>query len=343
MPDLNWHDIIELGVRGRGWHVDARPYVRLPAHAEAEATEAVWRLSRQSTGLYVDFISDSGTFHARTRLHQRPGESQGYLKYLDLYCRDGDGAWRWAGVSRNGFLPSGETPLIEDLPTAERQWRLYLPLTYEVERIELGVPQGARLEPAPEDARPPVVLYGTSIVHGCGHLSRPGMVWPSIVGRGLDYSVINLGFSGSAQCEPPLGEILAELDPAVFVVDPLANMSLELVERNMEPFLRHLLARRPQTPILMVEDRTHTHAWLLPNYAPTQQAKQAAFRAIADKLRDEGYAIHYLPGADLIGHDSEGTTDGSHPSDLGAMRYAEVVTPTLLDFLKPGDNRALHA
>jgi len=34
MPDLKWHDIIELGICGRGWHDDARPYARLPAHAE---------------------------------------------------------------------------------------------------------------------------------------------------------------------------------------------------------------------------------------------------------------------------------------------------------------------
>jgi len=54
-----------------------------------------------------------------------------------------------------------------------------------------------------------------------------------------------------------------------------------------------------------------------------------ACRRLADMLRTEGFPIHYLAGGDLIGDDSEATTDGSHPSDLGAMRYAEAATPVL--------------
>ena len=330
---LNWHDVLELGLRGRGWTDAAHPYDRLPARAEGVVTDGVWELSRQSTGLWVDFRSDAGALHARCILRQPPPPEHHYLKYLDLYARDAAGQWRWAGVSRYGFIPSGETPLAEGLPAKPREWRLYLPLTYKIERLELGVPDGATVQPTLPDPRKPVVIYGTSIVHGCGHLSRPGMVWPSIVGRQLDWPVINLGFSGSAQMEPPLGRILAELDPAVFVIDPLPNMSAELIGQNAEPFLRALLAARPKTPLLLIEDRTHTDAWLRPDYPPPQLAKQAAFRAIADRLRSEGYAVRYLPGGDLIGTDNEATTDGSHPSDLGAMRYAEVVTPVLRSML----------
>ena len=33
--------------------------------------------------------------------------------------------------------------------------------------------------------------------------------------------------------------------------------------------------------------------------------------------------LHYLEGKDLLGSDGEAATDGSHPNDLGFMRYAD--------------------
>jgi lysophospholipase L1-like esterase len=83
----------------------------------------------------------------------------------------------------------------------------------------------------------------------------------------------------------------------------------------------------------MMEDRPHAHAWLLPDYGPARQAKLAAWRALAAKLRAEGHAIFELSGDGLLGEDGEATTDGSHPSDLGAMRYAEAVVPVLAALL----------
>jgi len=328
-----WHNTLDLGIAGRGWADTANPYDRLPARAEGVVTEAVWNLSRQSTGLWVDFRSNAGSIHARCKLWQEPPAEHHYIKYLDLYARDEYERWRWAGVSRFGFMPSGETPLIEGVPDEWRTWRLYLPLTYQLDSLEIGVPEGTEIEAIPPDTRKPVVIYGTSIVHGCGHLSRPGMVWPSIVGRRLDWPVINLGFSGSARSEPELGAIITEVDPALFVVDPLANMSLELIEQNAEPFLRSLLSAHPSTPLLLIEDRTPANAWLRPDFRLQQLAKQTAFRRIADKLKAERYPIHYLEGKDLIGHDNEGTTDASHPSDLGAMRYADIVAPVVAGIL----------
>jgi hypothetical protein len=332
---MQWFDGRSLGVRGKGWADAAHPYDRLPAHAEGVVTAAVWELSRQSAGLWLEFRSSAGTLHARCRLRKPPPPEHHYIKYLDLYARNDaeGGRWRWAGVSRHGFMPSGETPLVDGIPAIWRTWRLYLPLTYAVETLEIGVPDDAAVAPAPADSRRPIALYGTSIVHGCAHLSRPGMAWPSIVGRRLDWPIVNLGFSGSARCEPGLGAILAELDPALFVIDPLANMSLELVESNAEPFLRHLLDRHPDTPLVLIADRTHADAWLRPGYADRQKAKQLAFRRIGDTLRQAGATVVHVQGDDLIGCDGEGTTDASHPSDLGAMRYADVVAPILSTML----------
>ena len=327
--DMRWIDVTTLGICGRGWEETDHSYDRLPARAQSQVTPIVWQLSQQSVGMYVDFTSDTAAIHARCSLRVEQTPEHRYLKYLDLYARDEQHGWRWVGVSRYGHFPSGETPLIEDLPRQSRQWRLYLPLGYHVDTLSIGISPDAQITATPTDTRKPIVIYGTSIVHGMWHVSRPGMAWPSIVGRQLDWPVINLGFSGSACMEPDLGQVLSELDPAVWVIDPLANMSLETVIANARAFLLPLCAKHPRTPLVMMDDRTHEQAWILPDYAAQRDAKQAEFRAIAQQLSAEGIRVSYVQGSELIGTDGEGTTDGSHPSDLGAYRYAQVMTPVL--------------
>ena len=108
----------------------------------------------------------------------------------------------------------------------------------------------------------------------------------------------------------------------------------ERVDRNAEPFLRTLLEARPDTPLIMMDDRTHADAWLRPGYPAAQRQKQKAFRQLAERLRNDGYPVEYIEGADLIGCDGEGTRDGSHPNDLGAMRYADAVVPRLQEILE---------
>lgn len=335
---LSWCELRELGVQGQGWPapVLAHPYDRLPARAEAVLPEAVWNLSRQSTGFWVDFRTNASALHARTVLRVPPFEHQAYIKYLDLYARGADGSWRWAGVSRNGFVPSGQTPLVEGLTPEWRTFRLYLPLFYVIERLELGVPPDASLESLPPPAAKPLVVYGTSIVHGHS-ASRPGMAWPSILGRRLARPVINLGFSGSARMEPDLGRLLAELDAALLVVDPLPNMSRELVEQNTEPFLGHLLAAHPRTPLLLVEDRAHAQEWLYPGMRRDRLAKRAAFRAVYERLCAGGARnLAYVEGDPLLGADAEATVDGSHPSDLGFVRYADALEPAIAGLVRTG-------
>ena len=49
-----------------------------------------------------------------------------------------------------------------------------------------------------------------------------------------------------------------------------------------------------------------------------------------DELKAAGVKkLHYLAGDLLLGHDTEGTTDGSHPNDLGFLRQADAFEPVL--------------
>ena len=52
--------------------------------------------------------------------------------------------------------------------------------------------------------------------------------------------------------------------------------------------------------------------------------------AKADGVAD----LHYLEGGNQLGDDGEGAVDGSHPTDLGFMRMADVFTPAIAPLLK---------
>ena len=115
-----------------------------------------------------------------------------------------------------------------------------------------------------------------------------------------------------------MAPLLAELPAAAFIIDPLPNMSLELVLANAEPFMRTLLAAHPRTPILLCEDRTHSHAWLFPQGEVRRAERRAAWRALFERLRaSRSYPLYYQEGEALLAGDGDATVDGSHPSDYG--------------------------
>jgi lysophospholipase L1-like esterase len=176
---------------------------------------------------------------------------------------------------------------------------------------------------------PPMVFYGTSIMHGaCA--SRPGMSITGILGRRLDRPAINLGFSGNGRMDPEVVELLAELAPCVYAIDCLPNMVAEQVAERTEPLVRRLREARPDTPILLVEDRTYTNAAFRQSSRERHSAARAELRKAYERLIATGIKqLYYLEGDALLGDDGEAATDGSHPSDLGMVRYADAYEQSL--------------
>ena len=334
--DVRWVEATELGLEGKGWTETAHPYDRLPAKAEGVVRPDVWGLAQNSAGLCAHFTSDARTIRARWTLrsaslamNHMPATG---VSGLDLYCRlPGESTWHWLGVGRPENQ-TNEAVLADGLPEGTREFLLYLPLYNGVESVTVGVPVGATLEPAPPrppDRSRPICCYGTSITQG-GCASRPGMVYTALLGRWLDRPVINLGFSGNALSEPEMAALLAELDPCVYVLDALPNMSPEMVTKRIGPFVRTLRAAHPETPIVLVENIEYQNAAVVPGSRQAYQSKNAALHAVYEGLLGEGVTgLSYVPGDPLLGSDGEGTVDGTHATDLGFMRMAEALRPLL--------------
>jgi hypothetical protein len=95
-------------------------------------------------------------------------------------------------------------------------------------------------------------------------------------------------------------------------------------------------AARPNTPIVLVEDRRFTNEWITPNKKKFHDDNHAALRKAFEQLKKDGVAkLHYIEGDALYGTDTEGATDASHANDLGFMRQADVMEPVLRAALKP--------
>jgi hypothetical protein len=335
-----WRNVQDWGVEGRGWSETARYFDRLPAKAEKLVRPAVWGLSRHSSGMLVRFETDAARILVRYALLNAslalPHMPATGVSGVDLYAVDGQGRDRWVSVSKPA-AQKVDAELVRNLdrpePGKKRLCSAYLPLYNGVEALEIGVPTDAAFAPAAPRKEKPILFYGTSIMHGaCA--SRPGMAIPAILGRRLNRPTINLGFSGNGIMEPEVADLLAELDPCLYAIDCLPNMNPQQVAERAEPLVRKLRNAHPETPILLVEDRSFTSAAFFKERREGHEARRAELRKAHAKLVADGMkGLGYLEGEGLLGADGEAATDGSHPSDLGFMRYADAYEPAIRKLL----------
>jgi hypothetical protein len=256
---------------------------------------------------------------------------------LDLYVKT-DKGWHWLAVGQP-TAQTNEVTLVENLLPGKREYLLYLPLYNGTKFVELGIPPGATIGkagPWGPGTRKPIVFYGTSILQGLS-ASRPGMVHNAILGRRFNWPTINLGFSGQGKMEPEMADLLAELDPSVYVLDCLPNLVAGEIKERVEPCVRKLRAAHPDTPIVLVEDRTLQDSFLIAGRMEYYHLKdRAELKAAYERLKKSGVKnLYYIPGEHLFGDDGEGSVDGSHPSDLGFMRQADIFARVLGPLLTP--------
>ena len=332
LDQLKWTDARELGVLGQGWTDTDRPYDRFPKHMQAQISEALWVRSRNASGLRLHVTTDSPVLAADWNVINDPiyGDKMGMsvVSGLDLYVRH-EGRWHWRAMTWPDTHEPTRKFLFQEMLPGEHEYILYFPPLNDLEYLALGVAPDAKLQPAPALPGKPILFYGTSIVHG-GCASRSGMTYPAILGRRFDRNFYNLGFGGQGRMEIEVARLLAELDPAVYVIDPLPNLQPDEVAERAEPFIRTLRDAHPDTPIVLVENVTYADTIFIPERAKRIAGNNAAFRNAYDKLLDEGMTgLTWVPGGDLLGHDDEATVDGVHPTDLGFMRMADVLEPVL--------------
>lgn len=333
-------------IDGQAWSAEMRDTIqRFPPRAEPLVRKAVWNLSRQSAGLSIRFVSDAPQITVRYKVTgsmAMPHMPSTGVSGVDLYGIDSDGNWHLA-AGKYSFKDTVQYIFAQLRPNDQyhklgREYRLYLPLYNSIRDLEIGVPAGSRFTVLPQRAEKPIVVYGTSIAQGaCA--SRPGMAWTNILARKLDRTVINLGFSGNGRLEKEVVDLVNELDARVFVLDCLPNLiqpivdSTELQKRIIES-VKTIRAKHPQTPILLTEHDGYTEGYLMPQRQPLfENANRDLRKAFARLTADKVTGIYLLPISE-IGMDLDCMVDGTHPNDLGMMRYADAYERKLREILQ---------
>lgn len=314
-------------------------YERLPSYLEKVSREAVWYLGRHSAGLFVRFRSNSTSIHLKwestfnnTMNHMTDTGTKG----LDLYTIH-DGEWRFVCSAR----PVGkhnETAVIRNMEPKEREYMLYLSLYDGVSSLEIGVDEGAFIG-QPQVDRPsrkkPVVMYGTSILQG-GCANRPGMAHTNMISRALDREVINLGFSGNALLDMEIAALMASVeDPGLFVLDYVPNASAQAIDEVGEKFFRIIREAHPEVPVIFIEDPIFPHSLFDKVILREVTLKNEAQKRLFARLKKSGEKkIYYVEAEGMIGDDGEATVDGTHLTDLGAVRYVSHVLPVIRKALR---------
>lgn len=331
-----WTNGKTLGIEGQGWNDTQHPYDRLPAGAEEHVRKPVWDISQHTAGMCLHFATNSSFIKVKytNRFDAgMPHMTDMGVKGVDLYALN-KGRWYWAGASKTSE-PQWEGILIEGLKPEMREYRLYLPTYDGIESVSIGIDSTAHINSLKNrNSAGTLVFYGTSIMQGCS-ASRPGMVPTAILGRQLNYTTINLGFSGNGRLEPELANLMAQLEADCYVIDCTPNLQDEVIEEKTISFVNQLRALKPETPIVLVGNAGHQQRFLLPEAQKTHSAKNIAIKnAYVHLKREKTKNLFLVKDFNLIGTDGEATVDGIHYTDVGYMRYAESVKPVIRRALK---------
>jgi lysophospholipase L1-like esterase len=323
---------------------------RLPPRAAALVRKPVWDLSQQTAGLSIRFVSNAPEIIVRYKVTgpvNKPHIPSTAFSGVDLYATDSDGMLHWTS-GKYSFKDTVQYIFATLRPNDNfhklgREYQLFLPLFNTVSNLEIGVPIGSVFKILPPRLEKPIVVYGTSIAQGaCA--SRPGMAWTNILSRKLDRSVINLGFASNGRLENPLIDLINEIDARVFILDCLPNLlgkdidSASLQKRIIESVIS-IRSKHPNTPILLTEHAGYTNGYMIPARQTLFEGANKILNAAFAMLKKESITGIYLLSLNEIGIDEEAMVDGTHPNDLGMVRYAEAYEKKLREiFMEPVGN-----
>jgi len=339
---MTWIDATDprLQVAGLPWLAENRgKFLRLPERAKGQVRPPIWWLAQMPSGGQIRFRSDTTSMQLRVshseHVHMWNMARVGHSG-IDVYV-GGPGRQRyWVSTTPLGDDPTYECDLFAGLTPEVREYTLYLPTYNDLTSLQIELSPGAQVLPPTPFALPkPVVFYGSSITQGaCA--TRPGNGYVNTLGRLLNVEVVNEGYSGNGLGEPEMAALLAELDPACYVLDFHCNVETpEELAEVYYPFYRTLREAHPDVPIVMVSMLE------LPQelYRPEVRAKRLGqtrviLEAYRRGIREGDDRLTFVDGAWLLDAQTEGAyVDGVHPTDLGFALMARRLEPVLRSVL----------
>ena len=314
--ELVYYNALSAPFSVHGLMHDGEIYRRMPKEVAERVNPGVAGLHRHTAGGRVRFVTNSPKVAFRAKMHnigKMPHFAFSGSAGFDLYEKV-DGEQRFIkGLVPPIAIEDGYSGAIELGAPKMRELTFNFPQYAGVYTLEIGINDGAVLEPAPEyTVSKPIVFYGSSITQGaCA--TRPGNSYENIISREFDCDYINLGFSGHAKGETAMAEYIAGLDMSAFVYDYDYNAPTpEHLRATHEPMFKIIRASHPTLPIIMMSRPTYT-----PD-AEWQERLEIIKTTYnnAKALGDEN--VYLITGKELTAISRYDTTvDTVHPTDFG--------------------------
>lgn len=341
MEAMKFYDIKQAPFKVHGLYrpTEQGAFCRIPEEIAAATNVHVAELYSDTAGGRVRFCTDSKALSVRvTRAPFR--RNRGVAPFLefgvDLYLDTARGSKFLA--SRRLKEPEGyegdslwECSFV--LPAGEKALTLYMPCYGKVEVMEIGLEADASLSPhAPYTYQKPILYYGSSITQGAA-ASRPGKAYPAILSRRFDLDFINLGFAGSCRGEDVICRHMAERDICAFVSDYDHNRSCaEKLADNHYRVYELIREKHPDIPYYMISR---------PDFYYNEQdfnRRAVVMESYLKAWRGGDRNVYFIDGSAFFATPDklEYTQDGTHPTDEGFLRMADLIGAVLENTLPWG-------
>ena len=338
-----YYDASDFEIIGQLPHT--KLYSRLPEEAKNDVKQPVWGLSQNTAGISARFTSNTTTIKVRWSLDENtiisnmtPIASKGF----DLYTYINE-KWQFVGVAQPQNSIKNEDTVIKGMEKVSREYLLNFPLYTGVNLVEIGVDQDAYIKESTTqiiDSVNPIVFYGTSITQGAS-ASRPGLTYPSLIQRGLNKEVINLGFSGNGKFEKEIAKYFMLAKPSVIILDCTPNSSAETIRTNLPKLIEYIRSLNDTIPLVLIEsiifDNTNLKKDNKTIFGTMSfiNEQNNALNDIYSSKSKKHKNLYYLNGENLIGNDHEATIDGIHFNDLGHFRAYEKIKLQIEKIIEP--------
>ena len=134
--------------------------------------------------------------------------------------------------------------------------------------------------------------------------------------------------------EAAVADMIATLSMDAFILDCVPNSSPEQVTERTANLVNTIRAKHPNAPIIAIQSIIREGGNFDESIATRVTQQNENFLHEISELQRTDKHLYLITADNLIGSDHEGTTDGTHPNDLGFDRMLKKIRPTVLEILR---------
>jgi len=335
--DIVFHDIRKFPFDVYGFYdYENQPiFRRLPEDVATATSPGVQKLCRECSGGRVRFCTDSKYVAIHVDMisfgrssHIALEGSAGFDLYEDC---------KYDSHFIHPLLPpydmtDGYTQIQRFADRKLRYFTINFPTHAVVKNFYVGVQDGAVLDHGIKYRNEkPVIIYGSSIVHGTA-ASRPGLTYPNIIANRQNINYINLGFSGKALAEETISNYMSTLTMSIFVCDYDHNApNPEFLRATHQRLYDIIRSKNPDVPYIMI---TRPNAETNPIGA--KERKDVIIDTFRYATSNGDKNVYYMDGDTFFTgpYENSCTMDGVHPNDLGFALMADAIENQIVRIIR---------